>query len=60
MGFLNQRKSLAELQEEDENLTAEVSIAEKKAMIKRLKAEGMKPSHFGFDWARIKEWLKTH
>lgn len=60
MGILNQGKSLAELQEQDENLTSEVSIEEKKAIIKRLKQEGLSPKHFGVDWGRMKEWIKTH
>lgn len=60
MGFLSTKKSLDELQEEDENLSSEVSIAEKQAAIKRLKQEGLSPKHFGGNWTAIKEWLKAH
>ena len=53
-------KTLEELQEEDESLTSEVSIAEKRALIKRLKQEGLHPKHFGFNWLAIKERFKPH
>ncbi len=59
------KPSLAELQEEDEYLSTEVSIAEKRAMIKELHNRGMKPKDFssngkasGISWTRIKNWLK--
>ncbi len=60
MVFSRRGKTLEELQEEDESLTSEVSIAEKKAAVRRLKQEGLSPKHFGFNWSAIKEWVKTH
>lgn len=60
MSFLRGRKTLEELQEEDESLTSEVSIAEKNAAIKRLRQEGLSPKHFGFNWQAIREWIKAH
>jgi len=69
MGFLQNKKSLDELQEEDEQLTTEVSISKKRAIIKRLKEEygGNYITAFsdngkksGFSWQRALEWLKTH
>ncbi len=60
MAFSRRGKTLEELQEQDESLTSEVSIAEKQAMIKRLKQEGLSPKHFGFNWQAMKEWIKSH
>ena len=60
MVFSRRGKTLEELQEQDESLTSEVSIAEKQAAVKRLKQEGLSPKHFGFNWAAIKEWIKSH
>ena len=60
MSMFRGTKSLEELQEQDESLTSEVSIAEKRAAIKRLKQEGLSPKHFGFNWSAIREWIKSH
>lgn len=58
------KPSLAELQERDEYLSTEVSIAEKKALIRELANRGMKPKDFssngkasGISWPRIKNWI---
>lgn len=69
MGFLRGQKSLAELQEEDEQLSTEVSIAKKRAMIRELKqkygsgyvrAFSDNGKRSGLNWSRAWAWLKTH
>ena len=69
MGLFEHKKSLDELQEEDEQLTSEVSIAEKRALIKKLKLEygGDAVKDFsdngkasGFNFSRALHWLKHH
>ena len=61
MGFLTpHHKTLEELQEEDENLSTEVSIAEKRALMRKLNDNGLSPKHFDFNWESIKQWWKTH
>jgi len=67
-----QKKSLAELEEETEQLEAEdkrvgkeLSIVQKRQAIAELKARGLQPKHFGdtsssFTWKKIWHWLKTH
>ncbi|KKM93159.1 hypothetical protein LCGC14_1211230 [marine sediment metagenome] len=70
MGFLQRdKKSLEELQEEDESLTTEKSIAEKRAVIKKINQEygegGVKAfsdngKASGFNFARAIQWLKSH
>lgn len=68
MGFFRREKSLAEIEEETERLEAEskkasleFSVAEKRAMAERLRKEyGLTPKHFGLDWKRIWQWIKTH
>lgn len=54
------QKTLEELQEEDELLSTEVSIEEKREAIRRLKQEGLSPKHFGGNWSAIKNWLRNH
>jgi hypothetical protein len=59
-------KSLEELEEENERQELELSIAQKKALIARLKARGGNPNDFkkgkgkGFSFSAITNWLKTH
>jgi hypothetical protein len=62
-----QQKSLAELQEEDEIKSTELSIARKEALIAELKARGNKWQNFSEDgtrkkisWGRMKAWIKAH
>jgi hypothetical protein len=61
------QKSLAELQEEDELKSAELSIARKEALIIELKARGNKWQNFsadgtkkGVNFSKIKAWIKSH
>lgn len=66
-GIFQREKSLSEIEEETEQLEAEnkranqeLSLAEKKVAIAQLKERGLTPKHFSFNWAAIKNWLKTH
>jgi len=66
------KKSITELEQETERLEVEdrkseleYSIAERKAMIAKLKDRGLTPKHFGdtsqgSTWKNIWNWLKTH
>jgi len=69
MGLFEHRRSLEEMQEEDEQLTSEVSIAKKRALIRELKlkygsgyakafSDNGKAS--GMNFGRIVQWLKSH
>ncbi len=69
MGLFEHKKSLGELQEEDEQLTSEVSIAEKRALIKKMKMEYGESATkdfsdngkaSGFNVSRALHWLKHH
>ena len=67
MSFLKREKTLAEIEEETEKeqavnrkLDVELSIAQKKAAIQRLKEAGLTPKSFGGNWKRIFNWIKTH
>jgi hypothetical protein len=60
-------KSLAELEDEtdkleaeDENLGRELSITQKRVAIAQLKKRGLAPKHFGFDYKKIWQWLRSH
>ncbi len=60
-------KSLSEVEEDtqrlgaqDERLGTELSIAQKKVAIAKLKESGLTPKHFNFDYQKIIQWLKTH
>lgn len=66
MGLLTPRKSLQEIEEETEHVEAEnrradmeLSLAQKKEAISRLKERGLSPKHFP-DWRSIMQWLRTH
>ncbi len=54
------QKSFEEAQEEDERLGVELSIEQKRAAIRKLKQAGLTGKSFGWNWASIKEWLRTH
>jgi len=67
MTIFKRSKSLSELEEENEkqeeqdrNLSTELSIAQKKVAIAELKKRGLTPKHFGMDFSKIIEWLKSH
>ena len=62
-------QSLAELQEEDERLDTELSVAQKKAVIKQLDDKMGKGSWkifsdngkmSGLNWHRVLNWLKSN
>jgi hypothetical protein len=59
-GIFKKEKQLSELEEEDERLGVELSIAQKNKAIAELKQRGLTPQHFGNNWSRILQWLKTH
>lgn len=54
------QKSLEELEEIEKRKTVELSIAEKNAMIAKLKKAGLTPKQFGFNYRAIMNWIKTH
>lgn len=60
MGFLKSEKSLTDLEEENEKLEVELSVAQKRSAIAQLKERGLTPKHFGFNWKHILSWLKEH
>lgn len=64
MGFLERKKSLAEIEEEDEHVQAELSLAQKQTMLREVRARGGDPAMFrgrgGIDFKAIWQWLKTH
>lgn len=69
MGLFERRKSLEELQEQDERLTNEVSIAEKRALIRKMNQEygqnavrdfSDNGKASGFNVGRAIQWLKHH
>jgi hypothetical protein len=67
MPFWKSKPSLVELEEETEHLEAEnkktsveLSVAQKREAIARLKERGLSPKNFSFDFRRILNWLKTH
>jgi len=65
-------RTLTELQEDDERLTSELSVARKRAMLRELEArqgrgswkmysdDGTKRGIPQSGWQRIWSWLKTH
>lgn len=55
-----QHRTLEEAQAEDELATVELSLAQKRAAIKRLEAAGLSGKTFNWNWTAIKAWLKNH
>jgi hypothetical protein len=62
-------KSLTELEEDDDRLDTELSIAQKRAAIRRLeeqsgqgswKAFSSNGKKGGIDWGAVGRWLRTH
>ncbi len=60
-------KSLADKEAEDEELDIDLSIAQKRAMIRELQHRGQDWKNFsdngkksGISWSRIWNWLKAH
>ena len=69
MSIFRRQKTLAELQEENEVLDTQLSVAQKRAMINRLEAQMGKGSwrlfsdngsKSGINFSRIWHWLKSH
>jgi monomeric isocitrate dehydrogenase len=63
--FLQRKKSMEELEEENEYMDVQLSIAQKKAAIRQLQAKGGQISDFkekgkGINFKKIIEWIKTH
>ncbi len=63
--FGSNKKSMEELQQENERLEVEYSVEEKKAMIRELRQRGQDPQHFkdgkgGINFSKVWAWLKTH
>jgi len=63
-GLFKREKSISELEEEtelaeaeDKKVGVELSIAQKRQAIARLKERGLTPKHFGFDWNAIKKFV---
>lgn len=63
------KKSLSDLQEEDDRLTTELSVARKRALIRRLEEVGGQGSwrmfsgdgtKRGVDFSAVKRWLREH
>lgn len=69
MPLFKHPKSLSELQEEDETLSTEVSIEQKRALMRKLKQEygegaikafSDNGKASGFNFRRAWQWLKSH
>ena len=58
-GF-NRQKTLDELSEENERAEVELSLAQKRAAIKRLKEANLTGKSFGWNWSAIRAWLRSH
>ena len=63
-GLFKRPKSISELEEETEHKDAEnkladseLSLAQKRELIARLKERGLQPKHFSFNWTAIKKFL---
>lgn len=61
------KKTLSELQEEDDRLTTELSVERKQSLIAELKRRGKNPNDFsnngkksGINWSAVWRWLKSH
>ena len=54
-----QKKSIEELEEEDQEETLKLSIAQKRALQEKLKANGLNQSNFG-SLQRAWAWFRTH
>ena len=58
--FLNRQRTLEELQADNERAEVELSVAQKRAAIAKLKENGLTGKSFGWDWKRIWVWFKNH
>ena len=54
------QKTLEEAQQENERLDVELSIAQKRAMLAKLKANGLTTRDFGGSLKKAWQWFKTH
>lgn len=56
-----EKKTVTELQEENEEAELELSIAQKRAAQAKLTAAGLdRNKDFGGSWRSVIQWLKTH
>ena len=69
MPFFKREKTLTEVQDEDDRLDTDVSIARKRALLAQLNARAGKGSwkmfsnnnkKSGISWSRVWAWLRTH
>jgi len=52
------KRTLEEAQEENERLDVELSVAQKRAAIAKLKENGLSGKSFGWNWRAIWAWFK--
>lgn len=57
--FGKEQKTPEQLKEEDERLDIELSVAQKKAVLAKLRANNLSVSDMG-GWKRAWHWFKTH
>lgn len=69
MSLFKREKTLTEMQDEDDRLESEVSVARKRALLAQLNARAGKGSwkmfssnnkKSGISWGRVWAWLRTH
>jgi hypothetical protein len=70
MGLFKEEKSLSQLQEQDEHLDVQLSVARKRALLNELKEKSGSSSFWklfsdngsqsGLNFSRIIQYLKTH
>lgn len=56
----HKEKSLEDLEEEDEKVSHEYSIAQKKALIRAANKRGVNIKSFGGNFSALVKWFKTH
>jgi len=56
--FLHKEETLEELQEKNERLDVELTVAQKEAAKARLKQAGLTGKSFNWDWSRIWKWVR--
>ena len=57
---MGKKKTVDELQTENEQADLELSLTQKRAAIEKLKQAGLTPKSFGGRWKEIRNWLRTH
>ena len=59
-GLFEQKKSISELQEENERLDAELSVKQKQELIKKLKGHGLSLKDFSGSIKSAINWIRQH